>query len=93
MIIKCGRKLFEFVDEICRNRESTALNLLVDLSNSDAELRLQFVTSLGLLLVIRDVILAKDIGSEGLLDIMNTNGREVRLMWIGCATVDARPHV
>ena len=82
MIIKCDRKLFELVDEICRNRESTALNLLVDLSNSDAELCFQFVTSLGLLLVIRDVILAKDIGSEGLFDVMNTNGREIWLLRI-----------
>ena len=54
-----------------------------NLSNSDAELCFQFVTSLGLLLVIRDVILSKDIGCKGLLDVMNTNGRKIRLMRIG----------
>ena len=74
MLVECNRKLFELVDEICRNGECTALYFLVDLGNSDSELCFQFVTSLSLLLVILDVILAKDIGSECLFDVMNTNG-------------------
>ena len=78
MLIECYGKFFELVDEICRNRESTALNLIVDLGNSDAELLLEIVAGLGLLLVIRDIILAKDISGDGLFNIVDAYSRENR---------------
>ena len=82
MLLKRNRKLFKFLNKSFRHRERTALNFAVDLGNSDAELCFQFVTSLGLLLVIRDIILAKDIGGDGLLDVVDADSREVRLVRI-----------
>ena len=38
MILKRQRKCFEFLDKSFGDRERTALNFAVDLSNSDAEL-------------------------------------------------------
>ena len=74
MILKRKRKLFEFLDKRFGDRERTALNFAVDLGNSDAELLFQIVASLCLLLVIRDIILAKDIGGNGLLDVVDADG-------------------
>ena len=74
MILKRQRKLFEFLHKRFGDRERTALNLTVDLGDSDAELLFQIVTSLCLTLVIRDIILAKDIGGNGLLDVVDADG-------------------
>ena len=80
MLLKRNRKLFKFLNKSFRHRERTALNLAVDLGNSDAELLLEIVASLCLTLVVGDIILAKDIGSDGFLDIVDADSREVRLV-------------
>ena len=52
MLIKSPRKLLQLLHKLGRNREVSALNFLVDLGNSDAELRLEIVASLRLPLVV-----------------------------------------
>ena len=77
MLLKRNRKLFKFLNKSFRHRERTTLNLAVDLGNSDAELLLEIVASLCLTLVVGDIILAKDISGDGLLDIVDAYSREV----------------
>ena len=58
------------------------MNFAVDLSNSDAELLLEIVAGLCLTLVVGDIILAKDISGDGLLDVVDADSREVRFVRI-----------
>ena len=80
MLLKRNRKLFKFLNKSFRHRERTALNFAVDLGNSDAELLLEIVASLCLTLVVGDIILAKDVGGDGLLDVADAYRGEIRLV-------------
>ena len=82
MLLKRHRKLFKFLNKSLRHRERTALNLAVDLGDSDAELLLEIVASLCLTLVVGDIILSKDVGGDGFLNIVDADSREVRLVRI-----------